>query len=87
MKTAQKGGVPPFTLVLSTISPLPRQYPTAPTNAPPTLYTGTWKKEGDKYQVSITVEGGEKTGEVSFVDGGKLAATVGANTLVFNRIP
>ena len=60
--------------------------PPPPTNQPPTLFTGTWKKEGEKYQISITTEQGEKTADANFVDNGKLSAAVGPNTLVFTRI-
>ncbi len=63
------------------VQPLPT---TTPTNAPPTLFTGTWKKEGDKYQVSINTDQGAKTAEVSLLEGGKkLAVPMGNNTLVF----
>ncbi len=62
------------------------QFPPPPTNQPPTLFSGTWKKEGDKVQISITTEQGEKTADASFIENGKLAASVGANTLVFDRI-
>ena len=60
--------------------------PPAPTNQPPTLFTGSWKKDGEKYQISITTEQGEKTADASFVENGKLSAAVGPNTLVFYRI-
>lgn len=86
VKSTQKA-LPAFTSLLGPVFAPPRQYPPMPTNMPPTLYTGTWKKEGDKYQASITVDGAEKSGDVAFIEGGKLAASVGANTLVFNRIP
>jgi len=57
-------------------------------NPPPpkTVATGTWKKEGDKFQFTVQTPGGERTADVSLVEGGKLAAPVGANTLVFARM-
>ena len=85
VKATQKS-LPAFGSLLATRFLPPTAYPPMPTNAPPTLYSGTWKKEGDKYQVSITTEAGEKGGDVSFVEGGKLAALVGPNTLVFSRM-
>ncbi len=60
--------------------------PPPPTKQPPTLFTGSWKKEGDKYQISIQTEQGKKTADANFVENGKLSAGVGPNTLVFYRI-
>ncbi|MFM8470659.1 MAG: hypothetical protein ACKODH_11960 [Limisphaerales bacterium] len=60
--------------------------PPASTNQPPTLYAGSWKKDGETYQVSIQTEQGEKTAEATFMEGGKLATSVGPNTVVFSRI-
>lgn len=62
------------------------QLPPPPTNQPPTILSGTWKKDGDKYQVTITTEQGEKSAEASFVENGKLMTGVGANMLVFDRV-
>lgn len=53
---------------------------------PKTVATGTWKKEGDKFQFTVQTSGGERTADVTIVEGGKLAAPVGANTLVFARM-
>ena len=50
---------------------------------PPTLMTGTWKKEGDKYQLTLD-QGG--SAEISFVEKGKLATTLGGNSIVFERL-
>lgn len=57
-------------------------------DAPPpkTVATGTWKKEGEKFQFSVQTPGGERTADVNFVEGGKLAAPLGANVLVFTRL-
>jgi hypothetical protein len=52
---------------------------------PKTVATGAWKKEGEKFQFTVQTPGGERTAEVNFVEGGKLAAPVGANMLVFTR--
>lgn len=62
------------------VRPLP-----PPTNAPPpTLFAGTWKKEGDKYQISFQTDQGAKTTEASLLENGKkLAIPVGNNTLLF----
>lgn len=62
------------------------QLPPPPTNQPPTILSGTWKKEGDKYQVTITTEQGEKAAEATFVENGKLMTGIGANLLVFDRV-
>lgn len=62
------------------------QLPPPPTNQPPTILSGTWRKEGDKYQVTLTTEQGENSGDVTFVENGKLMAPVGANMLVFDRV-
>jgi len=62
------------------------QLPPPPTNQPPTILSGTWKKEGDKYQVTLTTEQGENSGDVTFVENGKLMVPVGANMLVFDRV-
>lgn len=51
-----------------------------------TVTSGTWKKEGDKFQFTVQTPGGERTADASLVEGGKLAAPVGANTLVFARL-
>jgi hypothetical protein len=62
------------------------QLPPPPTNQPPTILSGTWKKDGEKYQVTITTEQGEKTGDATFVENGKLMVPVGPNLLVFDRV-
>lgn len=65
------------------VQPLPA--PTTNT-LPPTLFPGTWKKEGNKYQVAIQTDQGERTTEASLVENGKkLAVAVGSNTLIFVR--
>ncbi|MEN9575275.1 MAG: hypothetical protein RL514_3130 [Verrucomicrobiota bacterium] len=57
-----------------------------PTNAPTkTVFQGTWKKDGDKYQFTLTTPQGDKTADVNLVDGGKLATVIGPNGLVFSR--
>jgi hypothetical protein len=45
--------------------------------------TGTWKKEGDKYQLTLE-QGG--TADLSFVEKGRLATVVGGNPVVFERL-
>ena len=60
--------------------------PVAPTSQPPTLFSGTWKKDGEKFQISITTEQGEKTADATFIENGKLATVVGGNLLVFDRV-
>ena len=59
--------------------------PPPPTNQPPTILTGTWKKDGEKYQFAIQTEQGEKTAEASFIESGKLATSIGGNLVVFDR--
>lgn len=76
-----------FTALLGTLFAIPPQ--AASQDAKPPLVTmaqGSWKKEGEKYQVSIQTEQGEKTAEVSLAAGGKLAVPVGNNTLVFTKV-
>lgn len=63
-----------------------RQLPPPPTSQPPTLFSGTWKKDGEKFQISITTEQGEKTADATFIENGKLATAVGGNLLVFDRV-
>ena len=77
--------LPGFGALLTQLFQVPPA-PPAPTNQPPTLFTGSWKKEGDKYQITIQTEQGEKTADANFVENGKLSAGVGPNTLVFYRI-
>lgn len=58
-------------------------------NTPPppkTVATGTWKKEGDKFQFTVQTPTGERTADVNIVESGKLAAPVGFNVLVFTRM-
>ncbi len=63
------------------VQPLPT---TVPTNAPPTLFTGTWKKEGDKYQISISADASGKAAEGMLIENGKkLVVSMGNNALVF----
>lgn len=57
------------------------------TNSPmKTVLQGTWKKEGDKHQISLQTPQGEKTADANFVENGKLATAVGPNVLVFDRL-
>ncbi len=85
VKGAQKP-IGNFTAVLGTLFTIPPQAAN-PEGKPPTLTLaqGSWKKEGDKYQLSVQSEQGEKTAEVSLT-GGKLAVPIGNNTLVFAKV-
>ncbi len=57
-----------------------------PTNAPTkTLFQGSWKKDGDKYQFALQTPQGEKTADAKLLEGGKLATAIGPNALVFSR--
>ncbi len=78
--------LPAFAGLLTQLFVFPGQPPPAPTNQPPTVLSGTWKKEGDKYQITLQSEQGEKTVDANFIENGKLATGIGANTLVFDRI-
>mgnify|MGYP003342422620 CR=1 FL=1 len=51
------------------------QLPPPPTNQPPTILTGTWKKDGEKYQFAIQTDQGEKTAEATFIESLKSVVT------------
>jgi hypothetical protein len=75
-----------FNGLLGTLFTVPVQAPGAKTNAPlQTVAQGSWKLEGDKYQVTIQTEGAEKTVDVQ-PDKGRLTVPVGNNTLVFTKV-
>lgn len=84
LKGSQKPPASYAQLLTQIFRPTTPPPPVGGTNPPPaTLMTGTWKKEGDKYQITLD-QGG--TADVSFVEKGKLAAVVGGNPLVFGRL-
>lgn len=87
-KVFLKGSQPPpaayAQLLAQLFRPTTAPPPVGGTNPPPpTLMTGTWKKEGEKYEITLD-QGG--TAAVSFVEKGKLAAAVGGNPVVFGRL-
>ena len=77
--------LPAFANLLTQLFQVPAM-PPASTNQPPTLFSGSWKKDGEKYQVTIQTEQGEKTADANFIESGKLAASIGPNRLVFYRV-
>lgn len=84
LKGAQKPPASFAQLLTQLFRPTTPPPPVGGTNAlPPTLMTGNWKKDGEKYQ--ITLDGGG-TADVSFVEKGKLTAVMGLNPLVFERL-
>ncbi len=50
-----------------------------------TIASGSWKKEGEKHQFTFQFASGERTADANIVEGSKLAAVAGPNTLVFMR--
>lgn len=67
------------------LNPLFRPPPLPPNTLPKTVFPGSWKKEGEKYQFTLTTPQGDKTADATLVDGGKLATAIGPNVLVFSR--
>ena len=79
--------LPAFPVLLTQRFAFTGQPPAMPTNQPPTILSGTWKKAADKYQVVVRVDKTDlPPADAGFVENGKLAAGIGGNVLVFDRI-